>query len=228
MGSMFNNISRMFDSNKDRSDRRGRRRSYDDERRYYSSEDHRPEREAYVDPGYADIREMGREKEELKAQVAELKHQVALLNNLIDVKENQVKELETAMEKKDTETMDIINESIKDNNRQIQEMTEDLAERISQLSDKIDTRFDDVLGKVSGSGTGNSDEIINTISDNVHNESVKCYRNIQTILEEIEDKLDVIESKKVSITGTTACVVITMLVSMGNLALIVLKILGIV
>ena len=228
MGSMFNNISRMFDSNKGRSDRRSRGRYYDEDRRYYSSEDFRPERETYTDPGYPDIREMGREKSELQAQVAELKQQVALLNNLIDVKENQVKELETAMERKDTETMDIINQKINSNNQQIQEMTADLAERISELSDRIDTRFDDVLGKVSTSGPGNSDEIINTISDNVHNESVKCYRNIQTILEEIEDKLDVIENKKVSILGTTACVVITMLVSMGNLALIVLKILGIV
>ena len=104
--------------------------------------------------------------------------------------------------------------------------SDELLERIEGAvkNDELMAKLDE-LSKVEGR---NDVEIIAAINENVHNESVKCYRNIQATLEEIEEKLTNIENKKVSITGTTACVVITLLVSIGNLALIVLRILGIV
>ena len=150
----------------------------------------------------ATIKAMGREKSDLQAQVAELKQQVELLNSLMEKKDNQLKEFEEAMEN--------------NNSEQINNLIVQINDRFSKLENKLDV------------DNGKNDQMVNVISENVHNESVKCYRNIQVILEEIQKKLDIVENKKVSLLGTTACVVITMLLSLGNLALLVLRILGIV
>ena len=257
MGNMFNNFSRFVDPGRRRPSSRDRRRyepgyDYDYERRerYYEPEydmrrsyDREPDipprnydQDLMYDKGReesaATIRELGRERSDLQAQVAELKQQVELLNSLMDAKDKQVKELEEAMENNNTE--------------QINKLVEQINERFNKLERKLDGgisfdsegferkmggRLDDFSSRIEESirtGTGKNDEMVNVISENVHNESVKCYRNIQVNLDEIQKKLDVVEKKKVSLLGTTACVVVTMLLSVGNLALLVLRILGIV
>lgn len=271
MGSMFDSISRIFDSNRGKN-------SVPRERHPQPSNYVRDFEDDNVDVERTKarvIKELGRENAELLAQVAELKQQVAVLHDLMDAKEVQAVELEKAMERRDVENMNDINNRIEESNKQIEQTTKQLSGQINTLSERVDAHFNQLEIKIDAqsnqggrdseeqmekltatieekmngvvdgidekltaatqkleaaamvSSSGN-DEIINTISENVHNESVKCYRNIQTILEEIEEKLTVIENKKTSITGTTACVVITMLLCMGNLALIVLMILGIV
>ncbi|MBR5338222.1 MAG: hypothetical protein IK152_09580 [Lachnospiraceae bacterium] len=255
MGNMFSNFSRFADSGRRRPGSRDRRRyepdyGYDRRDRYYEPEydGRRPlydydrdleeerardreaalvrereesvreaalarereesarEREASLvrekAENAATIKEMGRERSDLQAQVAELKQQVELLNSLMEKKDNQLKEFEEAMEN--------------NNSEQINNLIVQINDRFSKLESKMDA------------DTGRNDQMVNVISENVHNESVKCYRNIQVILEEIQKKLDIVENKKVSLLGTTACVVITMLLSLGNLALLVLRILGIV
>lgn len=272
MGSMFDSISRIFDSNRGKNTNQSPRhpQTHNNYVRDFDDDNVDVEKtKARV------IKELGRENAELLAQVAELKQQVAVLHDLMDAKEVQAKELEIAMERKDVENMNDINNRIENNNKQIEQTAKQLTGQLNTLSERVDAHFNQLEIKIDAqnnqggrdseeqmeklaatieekmngvvegideklnaatekleaaalvSDRGN-DEIINTISENVHNESVKCYRNIQTILEEIEDKLTVIENKKTSITGTTACVVITMLLCMGNLALIVLMILGIV
>lgn len=104
----------------------------------------------------------------------------------------------------------------------------DLEEKLTEVLNKGIETIDEKLDKNLSESLEKCDEMTNIISENVHNESVKCFRNIQATLDEIDEKLTVIENKKTSHTGLTALVVITMLVSMGNLALIALMILGIV
>ncbi|MBO4799642.1 MAG: hypothetical protein J5489_03250, partial [Lachnospiraceae bacterium] len=77
-------------------------RSYEREPEYDHAQDYNYEPDRNYENERAEaattIRELGRERTDLKAQVAELKQQVELLNSLMEVKENQVKELEKAME----------------------------------------------------------------------------------------------------------------------------------
>ena len=122
MGSMFDSFSRFKSSGRKRRpehERTERRRyepeydyEYDRRGRQYDA-DFEPDRYPYEadyrrsydrEPEYnyeqeredaaTAIRELGRERTDLKAQVAELKQQVELLNSLMEVKEKQVKELE--------------------------------------------------------------------------------------------------------------------------------------
>jgi len=266
MSNMFNNFSRFLDSGRRRNperDRGDRRRyepeydyAYDRRGRQYDA-DFEPDRYPYEadyrrsydrEPEYnyeqeredaaAAIRELGRERTDLKAQVAELKQQVELLNSLMEVKEKQVKDLEEAMENNNSEQINKLINQIEQRFDKLERKLDagvdssiDTADLEYRLSNTIEAKMTGITGKmdeIAKSGSGNNDEIVNVISENIHNESVKCYRNIQVILEEIQKKLDAIENKKVSLLGTTACVVITMLLSLGNLALIVLRILEII
>lgn len=265
MSSMFNNFSRFIDSgrrrrpDRERTERRRYEPEYDYDRRSRQYEDDfEPDRYPYEadygrrsferEPDYdyeqereeaaATIRELGRERTDLKAQVAELKQQVELLNSLMETKDNQVKELREAMENNNTEQINKLISQIEQRFDKLEhrldagvDTTLDTSDIEYRLSNTIESKMAGITGKmdeIARSGSGSNDEIVNVISENVHNESVKCYRNIQVILEEIQKKLDAIENKKVSLLGTTACVVITMLLSLGNLALIVLRILEII
>ena len=217
-------------------------RSYEREPEYDHAQDYNYEPDRNYENERAEaattIRELGRERTDLKAQVAELKQQVELLNSLMEVKENQVKELEKAMDNNNTEQINKLINQIEERFDKLErkldagvDSTIDTADLEYRLSNTIESKMTGVtarMDELAKSGSGNNDEIVNVISENVHNESVKCYRNIQVILEEIQKKLDAIENKKVSLLGTTACVVITMLLSLGNLALIVLRILEII
>ncbi len=265
MGSMFDSFSRFKSSGRkrrpehERTERRRYEPEYDYDRRGRQYEDDfEPDRYPYEadygrrsferEPDYdyeqereeaaSTIRELGRERTDLKSQVAELKQQIELLNSLMETKDNQVKELREAMENNNTEQINKLINQIEQRFDKLErkldagvDTTLDTADIEYRLSNTIEAKMAGITGKmdeIARSGSGNNDEIVNVISENVHNESVKCYRNIQVILEEIQKKLDAIENKKVSLLGTTACVVITMLLSLGNLALIVLRILEII
>ena len=191
------------------------------------------------------IRELGRENSELTAQVNELKQETEILRDLIRRKEAEIRDIRSAVEEREFEDMNInemadkleakLNELEAKVDAQAALNTDNVEEKLTVImeektqafSKKADELADKMYAVTRDSGV-DSDQIVNIISENVHSESVKCYRNIQSILEEMDDKLTAIENKKVSISGTTALVVITMLVSMGNLALIVLRILGMI
>ena len=191
------------------------------------------------------IRELGRENSELTAQVNELKQETEILRDLIRRKEAEIRDIRSAVKEREFEDMNInemadkleakLNELEAKVDAQAALNTDNVEEKLTVImeektqafSKKADELADKMYAVTRDSGV-DSDQIVNIISENVHNESVKCYRNIQSILEEMDDKLTAIENKKVSISGTTALVVITMLVSMGNLALIVLRILGMI
>ena len=191
------------------------------------------------------IRELGRENSELTAQVNELKQETEILRDLIRRKEAEIRDIRSAVEEREFEDMNInemadkieakLNELEAKVDAQAALNTDNIEEKLTVImeektqafSKKADELADKMYAVTRDSGV-DSDQIVNIISENVHNESVKCYRNIQSILEEMDDKLTAIENKKVSISGTTALVVITMLISMGNLALIVLRILGMI
>ena len=191
------------------------------------------------------IRELGRENSELTAQVNELKQETEILRDLIRRKEAEIRDIRSAVEEREFEDMNInemadkleakLNELEAKVDAQAALNTDNVEEKLTVImeektqafSKKADELADKMYAVTRDSGV-DSDQIVNIISENIHSESVKCYRNIQSILEEMDDKLTAIENKKVSISGTTALVVITMLVSMGNLALIVLRILGMI
>lgn len=191
------------------------------------------------------IRELGRENSELTEQVNELKQETEILRDLIRRKEAEIRDIRSAVEEREFEDMNInemadkleakLNEleakvdaqAVLNTDNVEEKLTVIMEEKTQAFSKKADELADKMYAVTRDSGV-DSDQIVNIISENVHNESVKCYRNIQSILEEMDDKLTAIENKKVSISGTTALVVITMLVSMGNLALIVLRILGMI
>ena len=191
------------------------------------------------------IRELGRENSELTAQVNELKQETEILRDLIRRKEAEIRDIRSAVEEREFEDMNInemadkleaklneleakVDAQAALNTGNIEEkLTVIMEEKTQAFSKKADELADKMYAVTRDSGV-DSDQIVNIISENIHSESVKCYRNIQSILEEMDDKLTAIENKKVSISGTTALVVITMLVSMGNLALIVLRILGMI
>ena len=191
------------------------------------------------------IRELGRENSELTAQVNELKQETEILRDLIRRKEAEIRDIRSAVEEREFEDMNInemadkleakLNELEAKVDAQAALNTDNVEEKLTVImeektqafSKKADELADKMYAVTRDSGV-DSDQIVNIISENIHSECVKCYRNIQSILEEMDDKLTAIENKKVSISGTTALVVITMLVSMGNLALIVLRILGMI
>lgn len=184
------------------------------------------------------IRKKEEEVRELQLAVEEMEFEDMNINEMADNNNKQIEMMNSKLTTQLTEIADKLEARIDDLEAKIDakpdndvDMEAKLAalmdEKTNSFSQKADELADKMYAVTRDSGV-DGDQIVNIISENVHNESVKCYRNIQSLLEEMEDKLTAIENKKVSISGTTALVVITMLVSMGNLALIVLRILGMI
>lgn len=98
-----------------------------------------------------------------------------------------------------TENIKHLSESagaIRDQEQQIRSALEELAGRLDEIRHELNGGFAALREELAGEGEedsgdtlGRLDEIKEELSEKVHTESVKCYRNVQSLVEETRDEL---------------------------------------
>ena len=179
-------------------------------------------------------------------QIDEFRERAKQLQSLLDTKENEAQELQTLVDERQ-EKAEALGEILKERQSKADGFTAEVEKQIDALiaivADKMDEiesamkedvadgkKFNEEKAKELKDSLGQIEEQLTTIkselSEKVHTENVKCYRNIQDLFRSMEEKVDhltMIEDKQRTIgvwTIVTAVLGIVNLIALTALMLI--------
>ena len=179
-------------------------------------------------------------------QIDEFRERAKQLQSLLDTKENEAQELQTLVDERQEKAEalgEILNERQSKADGFTAEVEKQIDAMIAKVADKMDEiesamkedvadgkKFNEEKAKELKDSLGQIEEQLTTIkselSEKVHTENVKCYRNIQDLFRSMEEKVDhltMIEDKQRTIgvwTIVTAVLGIVNLIALTALMLI--------
>ena len=195
-------------------------------------------------------KEVGKE-DYLLTQIDEFREKAQQLQDLLLSKESKVMELQTIVDEREgkaKELEDILNER----QRKADGITAEVAKQIDDLIDKVTAKMDEIgvsIGKNVAEGQKISAEqmeelketfatvnaqletLKGELSEKVHTENVKCYRNISDLFKGMDEKIESIQEveqkvdKKISSVQkcTIALIVLTVINMLGLVAVVLME-----
>lgn len=155
-------------------------------------------------------------------QIDEFRERARQLQSLLNTKESEAQELQTLVDERQ-EKADALGQILKEREEKADGITAEVERQIDALIEKVAAKMDEIestmqedvadgkrfneakaqelkqsLGQIQEQLTNIKTEL----SDKVHTENVKCYRNISDLFKSMEDKLDrltIVEDKLVPI-----------------------------
>lgn len=195
-------------------------------------------------------KELGKE-DYLLTQIDEFREKAQQLQDLLLSKESKVMELQTIVDEREgkaKELEDILNER----QRKADGITAEVAKQIDDLIQKVTAKMDEIgisIGKDVREGQKLSAEqmeelketfstvnaqletLKGELSEKVHTENVKCYRNISDLFKDMDEKVELIQNveqnveKKVESVHkcTIALIVLTVINMLGLIAVVLME-----
>lgn len=180
-------------------------------------------------------------------QIDEFRERAKQLQSLLDTKETEAQELQTLVDERQ-EKAEALGEILKERQSKADGFTMEVEKQIdamiAKVADKMDEiesamkedvadgkKFNEAKARELKESLGQIEEQLTTIkselSEKVHTENVKCYRNIQDLFRSMEEKVDhltMIEDKQRSIGVWTIVAAVLGIVNLvGLLALILIN-----
>lgn len=128
----------------------------------------------------------------LVKQIDEFKTKAQHLQQLLDMKENRVQELQKIVEEREQKAR-TLQELLKIKQQEADKITESVEEYVKQISEelvgKTDAGNEELLKNLNGfreEVSAKLDTMKGELSEKIHTESVKNYRNMQSLIEEKE------------------------------------------
>ena len=192
------------------------------------------------------------EKEDyLLNQIDEFREKAQQLQDLLLSKELKVNELQTIVDEREVKAKEL-EEILNERQRRADGISEEVSKQIDNLIEKVSAKMEEIgttigadlkegqklseeqvaqLRETLASITEQLDTIKGELSEKVHSENVKCYRNVSDLMKTLDDKLEAvtreennIEKKAKTIQGCTiAVLVFTIINTLGIAALILLQ-----
>ena len=199
-------------------------------------------------------KEVGKE-DYLLNQIDEFREKAQQLQDLLLSKESKVMELQNIVDEREIkakELEDILNER----QRRADGISEEVAKQIDNLIEKVSAKMEEIgttIGKDLENGqklseqqveelketlaslTTQLDTIKGELSEKVHSENVKCYRNVSDLFKSMDEKVDVIKNesevidqKVKSVHKCTIAIIVLSVINMLGLTALALYELGII
>ena len=111
---------------------------------------------------------------------------------------------------------------------EVQAQHEEVKKLIDSHNEEIRKIIDEQNEKISGSVSGIQepfDKLKGDLNDKIHTENVKCYRNIQTLFEESDKKLDLVKSEVSDLMAVKGYLKVVSAVAIVNLVGVIVLIL---
>ena len=195
------------------------------------------------------------EKEDyLLSQIDEFREKAQQLQDLLLTKESKVIELQNIVDEREVkarELEDILNERQK----RADGITEEVAKQIDSLIEKVSAKMEEIgttigadlkdgqklseeqiaaLRETLESLTEQLDNIKGELSEKVHSENVKCYRNVADLFKSMDEKIDAVKNdsavtvqKVASVQKCTIAIIVLTILNMLGLTAFVLYDLGV-
>ena len=180
------------------------------------------------------IDEFREKAKQLQSLMALKENKVQELQEIVEEREGKAKELSELIEEHQDAADRVvagvgtqIDGMVEKVDAKLNELNETFAERLaenavnsSEQSDAVKKLVDEQNEKLTetvNSLNGQFDSIKNEICEKVHNEDVKCYRNIQTLFEESDKKIELIKDEIYEILSMKKLVLATTVISVLNM-----------
>lgn len=198
-------------------------------------------------------REVGRE-DLLLNQIDEFREKAQQLQDLLLSKESKAVELQNIVDEREGKAKEL-EYILSERQRKADGITEEMTKQIDTLIGKVSAKMDEIgtsinetvgkelsdnrelnekqiteLKELLASITPQLETIKTELSEKVHTENVKCYRNISDLFKSMEDKLDKVndvEQKVNSVQKCTIAIIILTVINMLGLTALALYELGI-
>lgn len=145
--------------------------------------------------GAQDPRELGRKYEDILKRIENLRNRALNLQEVLDERERAADSLQEAIAEREAR-LSRIDAAIGDS-RELEQIIDVMEERLSLLSNKMGQNFDALdngilqnFQEMNNSIQKNFGEIKGELSEQIHKENIKCYRNLQSLLEESQTRQD--------------------------------------
>lgn len=192
------------------------------------------------------------EKEDyLLTQIDEFREKAQQLQDLLLSKESKVNELQTIVDEREVKAREL-EEILNERQRRADGISEEVSKQIDNLIEKVSAKMEEIGTSISAdlkdgqklseeqvaqlretlvAITEQLDTIKGELSEKVHSENVKCFRNISDLFKGMDEKIDAVKKEQdVSKTKTDAIhkctiviIVLTVLNMLGLIALALLE-----
>lgn len=180
------------------------------------------------------IDEFREKAQQLQDLLLSKESKVAELQNIVDEREGKAKELEYILTERQKKADGITEEM----NKQIDSLIDKVSAKMDELGTTITTSVNASVGEKLEEGQQLSEkqlaelqelkellesltpqlETVRTeLSDKVHTENVKCYRNISDLFKSVEDKLDKMNEVHENVRGIRKCMAVVIMLGIFNL-----------
>ena len=145
------------------------------------------------------------------------------LQNIVDEKEGKAKELQDILEER-KKNADVITEEM---NKQIDHLIEKVTAKMSEIEASMseDLAGGRKINEEQATKMRESLEALNTqlealkadISEKIHSENVKCYRNVADLLKGLEDKMNKVSDVETKVSSVHKCVITVIVLTAINM-----------
>ncbi len=181
-------------------------------------------------------REVGRE-DLLLSQIDEFREKAQQLQNLLLSKESKVVELQNIVDEREGKARELEG-ILSERQRQADVITEEMTKQIDSLIGKVSAKMDEIGNSITASVNDSVDkemaelnelkELLDAItpqleavktdlSDKIHTENVKCYRNILDLFKSVEEKMEIVDDVQHGVSTVRKCSIVIMIVTILNM-----------
>lgn len=172
----------------------------------------------------------------LLSQIDEFRERAKQLQSLLDTKETQAQELQTLVDERQ-EKADALDQILQERQEQADGLTHEVEKQIDSIIAKVAAKMDEIEATMKddvAEGKRFNEEkakelkeslvqvqeqlttIKNELSEKVHTENVKCYRNVQDLFRNMEEKVDRLTMIESKVTRTQGLVTVALVIGALN------------
>ena len=196
-------------------------------------------------------KEVEREDDYLLSQIDEFREKAQQLQSLLLSKESKVMELQHIVDEREVKAKELEN-ILNERQRKADGITAEVAKQIDALIEKVTAKMDEIgvsiekevadgqkitteqmeeLKETLASVNAQLETIKGELSEKVHTENVKCFRNISDLFKGMDEKVDSIQSAEAAVDKkvksvhkcTIALIVLTIINMLGVTAVILME-----
>lgn len=184
-------------------------------------------------------------------QIDEFREKAQQLQELLLSKESRAVELQSIVDEREVKAKEL-EEILKERQQKADGITEEVSKQIDSLIEKVSAKMEEIgttigtdlkegqklsaeqvakLRETLESLTEQLDTLKGELSEKVHSENVKCYRNVADLFKSMDEKLDALEKKNNDLTQKLAsvhtCIIALLVIAVfGILAISAIQLYG--
>ena len=177
----------------------------------------------------------------LLSQIDEFRERAKQLQSLLDTKETQAQELQSLVDERQ-EKADALDQILQERQEKADSLTSEVEKQIDTIIAKVAAKMDEIEATMKddvADGKRFNEEkakelkesleqvqeqltvVKNNLSEKVHSENVKCYRNVQDLFRSMDEKVDRLAQIESKMTRTQGLVTVSLVFGILNFGILI-------